>query len=503
MKFIFSSICLLLCLTMVSSQNKYDNTWVLGIDFTNLSVNGYEDKAEGSIMNFNTSPPNIIAHPIPYKMTSACSISDPTTGDLLFYTNGCSIINKLHQVMENGDDINRSDNFYRYYCEQGPSSYQGNFYGIMALPHPDSSHLFYVLHHPNFLSGEPYYRSIWYTIVDVSANEGLGKVLSKNNKIIDKQDLAYGYFTACKGADPKSWWILAWQHDSPTCIVLRLDSQGLRYSHKQTIGDKGPYAIGQAVFSPDGKTYMWYDLANGVHVYDFDREKGILSRHRTIPPINEYYIYGIGGVTISPNSQYAYLSARHHLYQLDLKAEPLSSGLTFLDTTYYLTPYGVRLNFSASILAPDCRVYISTGFAYYHMHVIHDPDQKGTACNLEKMAITLPFPNDNSVVPNMPHYRMDQVPFCNPSIPTAINDPDDTNQYSTVSPNPFSAEIMIQTPTSSHVSIYSLTGDIVMTISNIEAGQHTIHLGALSEGMYLLRVQYRDGTTESHKIIKL
>jgi hypothetical protein len=503
MKFIFSSICVLLCLTKVSSQNKYDYTWVLGYEFTNKVNVGYDSLAEGPIIEFSEFPSSIRKQPLIHTMKSSNSISDPKTGGLLYYTNGCSIINKMHQVMENGEDINKVDNFYQYYCKQGIRSYHGDFSGTLSLPHPDSSHLYYLIHLPKTLSGPPFYQKIWYTLIDVDANDGLGRVVNKNNKILDFQDLGSGYFTACKGADPKSWWILAWQHDSPTCIVLRLDSQGLRYSHKQTIGDKGPYAIGQAVFSPDGKTYMWYDLANGVHVYDFDREKGMLSRHRTIPPINEYYIYGIGGVTISPNSRYAYLSARHHLYQLDLKAEPLSSGLTFLDTTYYLTPPGVRLNFSASSLAPDCKVYISTGFSYYHMHVIHDPDQKGTACNLEKMAITLPFPNSNSVVPNMPHYRMDQVPFCNPSIPTAINDSDDTNQFSTVSPNPFSDEIMIQTPTSSHVSIYSLTGDIVMTISNIEAGQHTIHLGALSEGMYLLRVQYRDGTTESHKIIKL
>jgi hypothetical protein len=491
-----------MCLTMLLAQNKYDYTWILGYEFTNKANVGYDSLSEGSMIVFSTHPPIIKKQPITLTLKSSNSMSDPNTGELLYYTNGCSIVNKMHQVMENGEDINKVDNFYRYYCKQGISSYHGDFSGMLSLPHPDSSHLYYLIHLPKTLSGPPFYRKIWYTLIDADANDGLGRVVSKNNKILDFQDLASGYFTACKGKTPNSWWILAWQYDSPVCIVLRLDSQGLRYSHSQTIGDKGPYAIGQAVFSPDGETYMWYDLVNGVHVYDFDRERGMLSRHRTIPPINEYYIYGIGGVTISPNSRYAYLSARHHLYQLDLKAEPLSSGLTFLDTTYYLTPYGVRLNFSASTLAPDCKVYISTGFAYYHMHVIHDPDQKGTACNLEKMAITLPFPNSNSVVPNMPHYRMDQVPFCNPVSTSSETSYDLDIGHSYVYPNPFQDHIQIYTPESGQVYIYTLTGQQKLTIPIVEKGKHTISTHDLHNGIYILSFRYDDGKVESFKIVK-
>ncbi|MBK8820952.1 MAG: hypothetical protein IPN49_18400 [Saprospiraceae bacterium] len=114
-------------------SQKYDFTWVIGKEYNTSNEDGYDDAAEGMILRFDKSPPSIEKHPIPMKMLDFSIMSDPITGDLMFYTNGCRIMDKNHDVMENGDSINIGDQF-RYYCNEGASSFYSNFNGNLALP---------------------------------------------------------------------------------------------------------------------------------------------------------------------------------------------------------------------------------------------------------------------------------------------------------------------------------------------------------------------------------
>lgn len=42
-------------------------------------------------------------------------------------------------------------------------------------------------------------------------------------------------------------------------------------------------------------------------------------------------------------------------------------------------------------LAPDCKVYINSLTTVDVLHVIHNPDEPGLACNFEQHAVQLPF----------------------------------------------------------------------------------------------------------------
>ena len=279
-----------------------------------------------------------------------------------------------------------------------------------------------------------------------------------------------------------------------------LDETGIRHHHTQIIGEKGPRSIGQAVFSPNGSKYMWYDVNRGLNVYDFDRTTGLLNNSKPLI-INEPYQYAFGGVTISPNGRFAYLSARYKLFQLDLEESDLIDGLFCIDSIDYITPFGIRLNFSNSMLGPDCQIYISTGFTWETFHIIRHPDEKGTACGLEKMALTLPYPNSNSAIPNNPHYRMDEAEVCNPRI-TSIFPVSWYRNNVLIYPNPSSDYISIETSQLCQIEMYDIAGHKVLTTGNSYENTTHVDIADLKNGLYFVKCTTASGVTSVQKFVK-
>lgn len=84
------------------SQSKQDYIWLFGLDDYDLTLPGLQ----GVIYNFNNKPfePKITDLGIGIHSNNA-SICDKY-GQLLFYSNGCAILNAQNKVMPNGDSIN-------------------------------------------------------------------------------------------------------------------------------------------------------------------------------------------------------------------------------------------------------------------------------------------------------------------------------------------------------------------------------------------------------------
>ncbi len=488
-------VALIWLLSLPGGQaQKYDYTWVLGYEYGDT----YPGKAEGNIIRFNDSPPSVTPYPIAYDMLGGAAMSHPLTGELMFYTNGCSVINSLHEVMENGEDLNPGL-IHNVYCIPGPRAYYPTAQVIFALPYPGREGE-YVLFHRLWSNNDVYKRSQMYSVIDMNANDGLGRVTEKNKQLIGGTYLAYGQASACKTADGSGWWVPVWSRHDPVCTMILLDSLGPRVHHKQTIGAEGPEVNGAAAFDPTGRHYVWYDLWVGVHAYDFDRETGMFSRPRrliinTAPPYSASV-----GVSFSPSGKYVYLSARDSLYQLEHSLDDLASGLELIDTMRIPTTYGVSLTFSNSLLAPDCRIYITTAFTWKALSIIHHPDEKGRACGLEKLGLRLPFPNSNGSVPVHPMYRMDTDQICDPGISHVFP----VEWYSHPPPpypNPTTGLIHLSTSVTGAVTLYDQTGRRLMAW-DAEAQHHTLDISSLAPGLYLLTLGNETGRPITHKIIK-
>jgi hypothetical protein len=498
---IFLFILLYFVTTPFAWSQKYDNTWILGIDYLTTHPDGYKDAAEGMIIRFDRSPPLIEKHPIPFVMLSSSVMSNPVTGDLMFYTNCCRIMDKNHQIMENGDSINLGVQ-WRYFCNEGPSSFYSDFNGSLSLPIPgqDNKGKYILFTRPKNL--EPVYiPRVLYHVIDMNENNGLGKVIKKNIELFKGIDLASVSLQACKHANGRDWWVIQWERNKPLYHVFILDEKGPRFSHSATVGAHGPLSVSQACFSPEGTKFIWSDLNKGVGLYDFERETGYLSnpRFKTISPL---YQFGRGGVSFSPSGRFAYLSAQYELFQLDTWEADFDKAFTLIDTISTITHVGIPLDFSNSMLAPDCKIYISTGFTWFYYHVIQKPDEKGKSCDLRKLDLQLPWPNRNSAVPNNVHYRMDEDEVCNPRLTSLFPEEWYGRKGVKVYPNPASDKLNIQGEGIHTIEMYSTSGIKVKTLTTQK--QAEIDISDLPPGMYILQVYDRQNIKlQSLKFVKI
>ncbi|MCB9295078.1 MAG: PKD domain-containing protein [Lewinellaceae bacterium] len=170
-------------------------------------------------------------------------------------------------------------------------------------------------------------------------------------------------------------------------------------------------ALGQACFSPDGKWYVRFNTVTNsvgdfVDIYHFDRCNGALSNHLKF---NYFDGSHSGGVAISPNSRYLYISSYLYIYQYDLWADDIEASR---DTVAVYDGYtdinGLGTRFYLAQLGPDGKIYLSCPNGVRELHVIHRPDKPGPACQVEQRGILLPTFNASSL-PNFPNYRLGPI----------------------------------------------------------------------------------------------
>ena len=204
---------------------------------------------------------------------------------------------------------------------------------------------------------------------------------------------------------------------------------------------------------------------------------------------------GAGGVAFSSNSRYLYVSSVLDVYQVDTEAPDVVSSLTLIaewDSTYSPGPPFATL-FNAAQLAPDGKIYISTGNATDKLHVINQPDSLGLACDLVQNGITLPTYWFNSL-PNHPNYHLgalDGSP-CD-TLNLAVNEQDVLLNLS-LYPNP-NAGVFTLTfapqPEAGVLEVYDLHGRLVHTERVAPWSQlKRVDLPELGAGVYQGRLRF-------------
>ncbi|NUQ26777.1 MAG: T9SS type A sorting domain-containing protein [Saprospiraceae bacterium] len=388
-------------LAITAYSQKYDYVWLMGYGSnTSSSIFG------GTVIDFNTILPDIYYdfREMNFSQVNA-SICD-TTGNLLFYTNGIYIANALGEPMENGLGLNpgphaQSNQEYGYILDQG----------AIALPVPEQDSLYYLLHlDKETPDGQYDYHSqhFYYTLININENNGLGRVLEKNQVVID-EELQVGKLTAVKHANGRDWWILLRKYGSNLFNQFLVTPTGIFLQNVQQIGYPVAFpGVGQAVFSPDGNKYAFFEsisLADGNYcsIYDFDRCSGQLSN-----PVQFTFIdsASCGGIAISPNSRFLYVSSCRELYQYDLWASDIeASRITVAEWDGFVEDNFFATTFYLAQLAPDGKIYINSNNTVSYLHVINQPDLPGLLCDVCQHCVDLSTKNLFSL-PNFPNYRL-------------------------------------------------------------------------------------------------
>jgi PKD repeat protein len=385
---------------------KHDYQWLLGQrSQTNIIYSG-------TTIDFATNPPDIYYEFRDMFFSQANASMCDTAGNLLFYTNGIYIANALHEPMENGTGLAagpegvHNQGLYGYILTQG----------VMILPVPEHSSLYCILHTdkyftPNQTSLQS--SNLFFSMVDMTLQSGLGEVTTKN-KILLSDALDMGRLTATHHANGRDWWLLLRGYGANLYHRILLELGGSTVIGQQQVGQPIPSnAIGQSVFSPDGSMYACVHLTGSagnpiyVSIYDFDRCSGELSN-----PVQFTYAdtASCGGIAISPNNRFLYVSSFRYVYQYDLHAGDIeASRITVAEWDGFFDSYP---NFSTTFylmqLAPDGKIYINSNNSTRYLHVINHPDLPGALCDVCQHCIELPSVNALSL-PNFPNYRLQHL----------------------------------------------------------------------------------------------
>ncbi|GJM36158.1 MAG: hypothetical protein DHS20C18_51590 [Saprospiraceae bacterium] len=494
------SFLLLSLLPVWGATQKHDNVWTLGYgssEVTNL--------VGGTNINFNVSPPDTSYVFRSMNFTyNVASVSD-AQGNLLFYSDGCFIAGADNQAILNGDSINPGP-LHDEYCWFGYLASQGSFF----LPHPADSNLYYLIH-LGLNNIEPVYglgEYLYFTLIDRRLDGGRGGVVLKNQVLLE-QWLSFGLLAGVRHANGRDWWIVCSGMESNTHYFFLLTPMDITFSHTQDHGqisldDNG---TGRNTFSPDGKWFARYDRYNHLNLFQFDRCTGRFSENYYDEiPISPDSIILTGGVEFSANSRFLYVVTNLWIHQYDLEADDIIAsrqrvatwnGLLSPHPTYFFMPQR----------GPDGKIYISCTNSVNVLHVIHQPDLPGTACQVEQGGLKLPTYNCFST-PYFPNYRLGALPMedCDS---LSINPGIDPELSYQLFPNPFEdyLDLNLEGAHSGNyqVQLTDALGHLIIRESINHLGwdkTYRVPIRNLPQGIYFYSLQYQGKIIGSGKLVR-
>ncbi len=379
-------ILFLWCLGLQAQQ--YDATWVMG--------------EPNWIYKFDSTS-IYVADTIPDSQSLFFFISDgcmsDKNGNLLYYSNGLKVNDRNGHLMEGGDQLalGAFDTTSGYDFLQSP----------LSLPMPGSDSLYYFFYEAYWDTALPENSRLYYGIIDMHANNGLGRFTTLNNILIDTF-ISDGGFSACKHANGRDWWLVKPQHHTPVFYKFLVKADGLiEGPFTQNIGvtTTSPDYNTQLVFSPAGDKMFYTNVGGKGELFDFDRCTGMLSnpRYEWTPEPPDVEEQGGAAASFSPSGRYLYITGdSFKLYQLDTYAPDLNVGRVLLARTDLQSSLHHWLSYHQ--LAPNGKIYINGYHSPTPLSIINYPDSAGLACGLDTFAYdSLPWGTWG--MPNFPYYR--------------------------------------------------------------------------------------------------
>lgn len=286
------------------------------------------------------------------------SISD-AEGNLLFYTNGLTVWNKDHQVMDNGEGL----------LGDTSTSQSG-----LIVPKPGAAGHYYIFTGAQFTESD----GINYSEVDMQANDGLGKVTLKNIPLLTPacEKLAAVYHS--NGTDI---WVMAHHWGTANFHAYLVTEDGV--APAPVTSTEGSVLSGDFVrsagclkFSPDGSKLAVANNEVSVELFDFDASTGIVSNVQELLGTETSY-----GIEFSPSGNALYLAQWGKVSQFDLEAADIAAS----QTTLLELPEGAAGTLQ---IGPDGKIYLSH-WEKPQLTVIHNPDVIGEGCNLDALSLGL------------------------------------------------------------------------------------------------------------------
>ncbi len=342
-------------------------------------------------LDFNQGEPNVIAGIYNDDIRSG-NICD-SLGNFIIGTNGYNIYNRLGNIMQNGQDI---------------ISIEDEDVNAVIVQKPGSNNLYYVFM-TVYWDDYPMPFGLYYSVVDLDMDNGLGAVTNEKGILIDDAYDAEGKLVAVRHKNGKDIWIIVRKVYESGYASFLLTSNGIFNDYVFSPSDEveANYLVGDMKVSFDKKMLVaaYRGMSNMMHkpkyeICDFDASTGKVDFKYNIMHLNdEGYAYEPRGVEFSPDSKYLYLSGRYNdelaIYQHQTRY--INDSAQFFDSGVLISNGpGHTLQ-----LARDGQIYC-TGPAfpvnYRYVSIIHKPWKVGLDCDYEADVIDLDFDNQSRMV---------------------------------------------------------------------------------------------------------
>jgi len=363
-----------------NAQHKQSNIWYFG-EFAGL--------------DFNSDEPQVIQGHTWNPLGTA--VYSDTSGSLLFYSDGIDIFNKNHVVMVNGSNLAGGD----YLVTQR----------VLIVKQPDSDNIYYVFIVGRGTSGPTGLYGLWYNVVDINGDNGLGEVIERDVFLSTAYDAQEKLF-AVKHENNEDIWIITRKIKEDKFASFLLTASGL---NSPVLSDAH---IMQLPANADTRGYMKvsYDKKYLLSAYldsnpsfiievcKFDAATGTIDflyyemkldeQGRVLKPF---------GIEFSPDSKYAYIA----FTTMDNDVDIYQYDMQFIENAGLFTQSAIKISSGPGQglqLATDGKIYCSypeaTG-AYHYVSVINKPWKRGVACDFEVDAINMGNAEVDRCFPNI------------------------------------------------------------------------------------------------------
>ncbi len=362
---------------------------------------------EGAGVDFNTSPPSALTNgQINHPFRPSASISD-LGGNLLFYTDGTTVYNKNHVPMQGGNGT-----------LFGNGSYVQD---VIIVPMPSDPYRYYIFYLKDGVTSDTYY----YSIVNMSANGGLGTVETLNSNLnllpylntstfeIDSKVYKHN-MTLIKHDDDASWWLVI--NPFHKFFAYRITSSGISAPViSDAEGDhftngyleNNSASTGGMKASLDGTKIGYSTLWQGntttpnpvLYLWNFNDVTGAVTPNsNTVPSTFEFFG---NTVEFSPNGNYLYATMGEAIIQYN--TSNLNFGRQFIygntGTAFSLNKVTIQMGMDGKIYAAKI---VSGGIQIANsLSVINNPDLAGAASNFVLNQLSLAGEQTGDALPQL------------------------------------------------------------------------------------------------------
>jgi hypothetical protein len=386
---------------------------------------------------------------------------------------------------------------------------------VIIIPSPANTNQYYV-----FCIGVTGNYGLYYSVVDISANGGLGAVIQKNVQLPHYFPMV-DCLTAVKHGNGRDWWVLFRKSDFQTgggnndFYLYLITPNGLSNVIIQSVGSQNTTNGGRISFNPAGDKFAFVNFRGLIETYHFDRCTGLITLDHTI--ISEYpagpypfFFY----CEYSPTGQRLYVTSCYetsYLYQFDLTAANITASMNTIWSTSY-PKYAAgdvkrgddgRIYFSATYYdgVNFPYPYPDTVYNMYNMNlgVINSPDSLGAACDFQPYSFYLGGKRTYWGLPNNPDYHLGPKVGSGCDTLLNINEHSQNLIISNLYPNPNNGEFTIHyflpNGSSGMLEIINFQGQRVynMHLPHYSYMQD-IKLSGIAPGVYAIKISTSDKT---------